>query len=200
MQAQIDLASGIATVRVRTRWPHVSRDVASYMVDELNARIITLRQPGSEADVAFIEEQLRQAKTDRDAAEQAWLAFRDANRVFVDWSPLAVENGRLRADVSRLNGRYEALQAAYTEATTNLLRDTRFIAVIEPPFLPGRANSRQVALSGTSGLVGGCLLAFMAVLVVQYLGRAPSADFGELRKAWYEFAAPIPILRRLFRT
>lgn len=200
MQVQRDLASGIFTVRVRTRWPHVSRDVATYVIDELNDLTVELRQATPEADVGFLEGRLRQTKAARDSAEQAWLAFRSANRDFGPWSPLTLEGQRLQAQFDRLDGRYEYLLTVYADAMTEALRDTPVIAVIQPPYLPMRPDSRQIAFSGTSGLVGGCLLAFLAVIVAQYAKRPPSAAFGELREAWDNFAAPIPILRRLFRT
>lgn len=200
VRVQRDIASGIFTVRVRTRWPHVSRDVATYMIDELNNHTIEMRQSRSEHHAVFIEQQLSQANAARAEAEQEVLAFRRANRDFGEWSDLAMENQRLQSEFDRLNNRYDYLQTAFTDAQIEALRDTPTMSVIQSPFLPRRPDPRQVAFAGTAGLMSGCLMAFVGVLLVQYLKRTPSAAIGELRKAWDDFAAPIPVLRRLSRT
>lgn len=199
VRVQRDIASGIFTVRVRTRWPHVSRDVAAYLIDELNNLTIELRQSQFEDRAAFIERQLDQANAARAKAEQELLAFRKANRDFGEWSELAMDNGRLQAEFNRMHDRYDRLQAAFADAQVEALRDTPTMAVIQSPFLPRRPDSRAIALAGTAGLMGGCLMTFVAVLLIQYVKRTPSAAVGELREAWDDFAAPIPVLRRLSR-
>lgn len=200
VRVQRDIASGIFTVRVRTRWPHVSRDVATYLIDELNNHTIELRQSRSEQAAASIEPQLNQANAAMVEAEQELLAFRKANRDFGEWSELAMENRRLQAEFNRLSDRYDDLRAAFADAQAEALRDTPTMVVVQPSFLPRRPDSRQIAFAGTAGLIGGCLMTFVAVLLVQYVKRTPSAAVGELRKAWDDFAAPIPVLRRLSRT
>ena len=200
VRVQRDIASGIFTVRVRTRWPHVSRDVATYLIDELNNLTVELRQSQFEDRAAFIERQLDQANAAKVKTEQALLAFRQANRDYGDWSELAMEHRRLQAEFNRMQDRYDGLQTAFADAQVEALRDTPTMSVIQPSFLPRRPDSRQIALAGTAGLMGGCLMTFVAVLLVQYVKRTPSAVLGELRKAWDDFAAPIPVLRRLTRT
>ncbi len=192
-----DVASGFIHVSASTPWPRVSQGVVARMLEEVDRFNVHIRQSSAHATQAFIEDQMRLVVADLSSAQAALQTFREQNRSFGSWSPLSAELDRLDSEVRRQRVLYESLTTTYANAQIEAKRDTPVITVIQDPFLPHRPDSRGLALGSSSGFVAGCLIAFLAVLVMRHYMHLPDSSRQELIGAARDLFAQIPFLRRL---
>lgn len=196
---RVDLPTGLIYLQVRTKWPRLSQAVAERMVEEVDWFNIQLRQERALRTEAFIAERIAEVVEEKDSAEAALQGFRAQNRVYGEWSPLSVQADRLAAEVVRLQLLYASLMETHSDAQIEAVRDTPVVTVLQQPFLPHRPDSRGLGLGIPSAFLTGCLLAFLAVFVVEHYRNSASASRAQLLDAARQFLDQLPFLRRIVR-
>lgn len=183
--------TGVVSVRVRTRFPSVSLEVANRLLQGVNEFNLVTRQSQAAEERRFTEGRLDAARTSLRSAEDALERFLRTNRQFENAPGLIIERDRLQRDVVLRQQIVTGLAQHYEDARVREVRDTPVITVIEKPVLPVEPDPR----GRVSMLVGGSAIALLAGIVaalfangigqLQAAGTDPS--FNLLIKEWKRF-------------
>lgn len=173
--AVVARSTGMVTVRVRTRSPHVSQTIAEQLLVGLNHFNLVTRQSQAREERQFSEARLAEAKATLRRAEDALQAFISVNRV-ADGSPaLRFEQGRLDREVQLQQQVVSTLAQQYEEHRIREVRDTPVITVFERPVPAARGDSGILPMIVAMATGIGLLLGLVWVL-----GR--DAVLGERRR------------------
>jgi uncharacterized protein involved in exopolysaccharide biosynthesis len=129
-------ATGAVTVRVKTRSPQVSLQIAHGLLDGLNQFNRVTRQSQAGEERRFTEGRLAAARASLRAAEDALQQFLQANRAFGNSPQLTFAQERLQREVSLHQQVVMGLAQLYEDARIREVRDTPVITLIERPTLP----------------------------------------------------------------
>jgi uncharacterized protein involved in exopolysaccharide biosynthesis len=128
--------TGVVTVRVRTRSPRASQEIAQSLVDELNRFNQATRQTQAAAERRFAEQRLEEVERKLQISEDSLAAFLRGNRQFNSNSQLKFEQDRLESHVSLNRDLLRSLSQQAEEARLREVRDTPVITVVERPVVP----------------------------------------------------------------
>lgn len=176
---------GSVNVRVRTRWPGVSQDIATLLlqrVDEFNLRA---RLETAEAELAFIDTRVDSARAALVNAENRLAAFLTANRA-VNEPALQFQRDRLDREVRFNEQLLIGLAQQREEARLRRARDVPSFTVVEYPRAPAVGEPRGTIIRGVLGMALGVLLAFCGLIAQRSLKAAAAADpelVGRLRRS-----------------
>lgn len=157
--------TGLITVRVSTKWPQVSQQVAARLLTIINDFNLGMRHSQASEERAFVEQRFADAATALRVAENRQQSFQQANRVYRSSPELSFEQERLARDVSLKQQLYTTLAQANEQARLDELRDTPFVTVVEQPTTPLRPTPRpwvkRAAIAVVVGLFIGVVIAFI---------------------------------------
>ncbi len=150
----VQKATGLVEVSVLTRWPTVSAEIATRLLDGVNDFNVRSAQLQASAERSFIEERLSVAQRDLRAAEDRLEAFLRANRQFEGAPALAFQRDRLQRSVVLQQEVFTTLTKSHEEVRMREVRATPVITVVDAPEVPVLPESRQ----GLAMLLIGCML------------------------------------------
>lgn len=152
------------TLECRAASPTLASDICSAILDEIKRHNNEVRGGKARQNREFVQSQLDTAKTELDAATEAFAKFTARNRKIV--SPA------LEADRDRLERLVRVKEDVYNTLSRQLVlarieeQETRptveIVQVPEPPLKRSApARTRTIVLAGVIGLALGCALAFV---------------------------------------
>jgi uncharacterized protein involved in exopolysaccharide biosynthesis len=169
--------TGTVSLEVTTRWPELSRQVATRMIALVSDFNLHRRQTKALAERRFVESRLAEARDSLRAVESRLQGFLQRNREYRNSPQLAFEYDRLDREVLMQQQVYTGLAQSYEAARIDEVRNTPVITVVEPPDLPAKPDARLALVKGIlAGLVGMGLGAFLAAarpLLAGLLGGWP---------------------------
>ncbi|MFN8178342.1 MAG: GNVR domain-containing protein [bacterium] len=136
-----DEETGIVSLDVTTKNPHLSADVANALVGSLEAYLIALRQDEGRKNRTFIDGRLGDVSHELSAAEDRLTKFRQANRQIGSSPELQTEEARLQRDVMIQEQVFLELQKQKEIAEIEEVKNTPVIKVLDtavPPIRPSR--------------------------------------------------------------
>jgi uncharacterized protein involved in exopolysaccharide biosynthesis len=190
--------SGTITVQLTTKWPELSRQIATRaiaLVDEFNR---TRRQSRAAEERTFVQERLNEAQRNLRASEDRMEQFLRDNRTFASSPQLVFENDRLQRDVAMRQQIMAGLTQAYEQARIDEVRNTPVITVVQRPEAPALPDRRRLVLKGLAAIVLGLMLGigialFREILMltretdqssVEEYEALKRATFAEVRRPW----------------
>jgi len=183
--------TGVVSVRVRTRFPNASLEVANRLLQGVNQFNLVTRQSQAAEERRFTEGRLDAARTSLRAAEDALERFLRTNRQLDNSPGLSIERDRLQRDVVLRQQIVTGLAQHYEDARVREVRDTPVITVIEKPTLPVEPDPRGrvgILVGGTAiGLLVGIVMALLANGFGQLQAAGTDPSFNLLVKEWKRF-------------
>lgn len=163
--------TGVVSVSVTTRWPVLSRAIASQILDLVNRFNLESRQSEAAAERRFIGGRLGVARSALRGAEDSLKSFLEANRRYANSPALTFEHDRLQRRVNLREQLYASLSISYERAKIEEVRNTPVITVVEAPLLPARPDSRHIVVGILLACVAGVLAAVLWALAVDLIAR-----------------------------
>ena len=171
-------ALGGVQLRVVTKWPSVSLQMAQELVRGVNQFNLEKRKSQAAAERQFVETQATEAERSLRDAEDRLQDFLQSNRMPANGSSeLAFQRDRLQREVGLRQQLYTTLVQSRAEARSREVRDTPVITVLEEPRLAVVPESRRVALKTVvGGLMGGLVGLLIAFLSQGLAGARKTPD------------------------
>jgi uncharacterized protein involved in exopolysaccharide biosynthesis len=181
VSADMDLTTGIVTVKTRARWPDLAEQMNRRILQAIQDFIFLKRSERYEAMHEFAAGRARAAARELSSAEQALLDFQVRNRRYDDSPQLDLEERRLRDEMERRLQLHVSLLLAAEETSIERLRDTPFITVIDSPEGGAYRTGLQLPIAIPVGLLLGGVMGIAAAAVVDGTTRShrfspPSPD------------------------
>jgi uncharacterized protein involved in exopolysaccharide biosynthesis len=151
--------ANIIEVKVATKWPDLSEQIADRVLVLVNEFNLERRQSQSRQEARFTGDRLAAARRELRQAEEAQLSFLRANRSYQESPTLAYEAVRLQRDVQLKQEVFITLNKGYEQARIAEVRDTPVLTVIDSAIAPVRRSSPRRTLGtliafAISGLIG----------------------------------------------
>lgn len=160
--------TSIVRVRVKTRWPSVSRQVTDRIVDLINEFNLQSRQIQAAAEAEFIAERLVGADSALRQSEAELEAFLLSNRQFERSPQLSFEHDRHERAVMVRQQVHSSLAQAYEQAQIDRVRNTPLITVVDRPERPIKPDRRRLILKSALAILIGTFIAVGMVVVDMY--------------------------------
>jgi uncharacterized protein involved in exopolysaccharide biosynthesis len=198
VQIRTGRETGIVTIKVRTEWPDLSREIAARLLDEIARFNLHTRQSQAAAERIFIEERVRSAREALLAAESAMQAFLLANRQWENSPDLTFQHDRLERDIALRQQVYTTLVQAFEQARISEVRDTPVITILQEPFLPPGPDERRLLLVGALAIALGGMAGVVLAFVVEAVKRPVAGDLAreDFRQTWDGLVRSLPFARR----
>lgn len=157
-----NIETGLVSYTVRLQGRELTRDVAEALQQAVIDFDLRSRNSQAREEREFVEGQLERARRELLEAENALKTFLENNRQFR--SPdLVFQSETLQRRVDLRQQVVASLAQSLEQARIEEVRNTPVVTVVEPPYVPGRPDSRGGVLKVLVGLIAG---AFLAVVVV----------------------------------
>jgi uncharacterized protein involved in exopolysaccharide biosynthesis len=172
VSADMDLTTGIVTVKTRARWPDLAEQMNRRILQAIQDFIFLKRSERYAAMHEFAAGRERAAARELSSAEQALLDFQVRNRRYDDSPQLDLEERRLRDEMERRLQLHVSLLLAAEETSIERLRDTPFITVIDSPESGAHRTGLQLPIAIPVGLLLGGVMGIAAAAVVDGTTRS----------------------------
>jgi len=163
-----NLKTGVITLRVTTRWPDLSRQVAQTFLDRVNTFNLMSKQQRGSADQAFAQERMDSLMLELNRAEDRLAEFERRNRQWQDSPTLAVDHERLSRAVSIHQQIVVSFSQLYEQTRIEATRSTPVITVVETPESPALPDPRMLVLKTLLALVLGGVGAVVTALALDW--------------------------------
>lgn len=178
MEGKITLAynemEGYNTLSVKDTDPEIAAQLAKWLEDQLQEKIIAFKIQNTQALFDFTEEQFTEKQMEVYELQGRLASFTEQNQ--------NINSAFVRNELRRLESEYDMLNAVYTElakqkeeAALQLKKDTPIFTIINPVTVP----NEKVGTSGVLILMIFVILGFMLAVCVVFIKE----PIKELRKA-----------------
>ncbi len=185
----VNRETGTVTLRVELDDPAVSREVAGWLVQELDQFNSVRRQTGARNRRIFLEGRLAELDKEQRSATDSLRGFLEANRQYQDAPALLFEARRRQARLDQINEVITNVRREYENARTDEVNDTPVLTIVEAPTLPVRRSFPQrkllVILAAVSSLMLGMAFAYLGEAVRQW-NRTDAEGRADMEAAWAE--------------
>jgi uncharacterized protein involved in exopolysaccharide biosynthesis len=192
LDISLDEASGIITLKVRDRDPHVAAAIAMSVLRTLNDFTVTVQRTTSGATRRFLEDRLASVTQDLEVAERELRDFLAENRSYSESPTLQLEAARLQRRIDIVQQRYLDLSSELEQARSTEVQDTPVLTVLQQPAAPVRRSWPRRKLMLAGWLVAGGLVA----LIVVGLRAALAQYSSEGSTTWLALRAELDSARR----
>ena len=152
-----DKKTGIITITATAPDPVVAATVARLSLEYLTNYITTYRTEKARKQVAFLIQQVQEAKGKYQALEYSLSAYRDRNRsLFL--STAKIEEQRLQADYLLAQSVYNELSKQMEQAKIKVQEETPVFKALEPPTVPLRKSGPKRTLIMLGFAIAGAFL------------------------------------------
>jgi uncharacterized protein involved in exopolysaccharide biosynthesis len=159
----VDREAGLVTVRVSTRWPSVSEQLAQALRDAVEHFNLHARRSQASAEQAFLAERLDTARGELVRSELALQEFLLRNRSWSNDPRLAFEHDRLEREIGLRQNVYTVVSQSFEQARAAAVRNTPSVSLVETGRMPLVGDRRYTLLkAATTTIVSfGVLLTFL---------------------------------------
>lgn len=185
----VDARQGVVILRTTAQWPELARQINRRMLQLVNEFNLGKRQSRAAAERHFVEQRVRRAHQELEAAEADLLEFYQRNRLYQDSPELSFERDRLERIVSLRQQVHNSLAQSYEQARIDEVRDTPVITIVDSADDALVMSGKNVKLSGVLGFIVGGMFALALAIALEYMSReramgsAEYSQFVELRRA-----------------
>lgn len=189
---------GLLRFTVRAASPSLAWQIASALLDQLQAMNVRTRQVQAAAGRAFLEGRATIAKAAMRSAEDSLLAFLQKNRDFSNSPTLSFEHDRIQRSVQMRQALYVTLMQSLDQASMDAVRNTPELVVVEAPVIPAqrlpRGTVMMTVVFGMLGALGGMMWVVMSEQYERARKQEPQV-YGSLEEAWRGFLAEIVTIK-----
>jgi uncharacterized protein involved in exopolysaccharide biosynthesis len=168
--------ANIIEVKVSSRWPDLSEEIAARIFSYVNEFNLERRQSQAAAERKFVQARVEAESTSLAESEAAATEFLRTNRTYLNSPTLSLRYDRLRRNVDRHQEVFTSLLQSLEHARLDEVRNTPVVTAIDLPAGSAVPKPKGVILGGFIGLFFG---AFLGV------GLASLRDL--LRKARHDY-------------
>lgn len=163
VSAGIDKMSGVLTVEVKMPDPTLAAACATFSLNYLK-QFVTEYRGGKKAEkLAFLRQQMAEAKIKYRNAEVVLNAYRDRNRNAYT-NVAKIEEQRLQNDYLQAQTLYGELARQLEAARLQALEDSPVIKVLEPPMVPNWKSTPKRSLYALGFAIFGGLITLLFIL------------------------------------
>lgn len=179
----VDRDAGLLSVRVRSAWPELSRQLLRRLMVVLDSTTVVRERQRAERERVFFEERLSTAQKELAQAEDALSGFLNQNRTYAGSPQLQVAFGRLQRQVDFRQQVVTAMAQSFEQARLDAVRNTPSFAFVDDPEGPVRESSRPVRDAAVWLVVGVglVLIVLLALDALDYLEQRDPGQYAELR-------------------
>jgi len=164
IEVAVDRQSSIITLSINAQEPQLAADIASCLIEELDAHQKEFKTTRVGEKRQFINERMSEVKNDLESAEDDLKTFRERNRQIV--SPaLLLEQERFEREVEVQKDIFITLKQEYELAKIQEVEEATVVHVLDPPEAPIEKSSPKrtlsVILAGFLGIGMGIVAAFI---------------------------------------
>lgn len=164
-----DKKTGIITIMAIEPDPVVAAIVARLSLEYLTNYITTYRTEKARKQVAFLVQQVGEAKETYRSSEYALSSYRDRNRnLFLETAKIGEQ--RLQADYLLAQSVYNELSKQLEQAKIKVQEETPVFKILEPPAVPLRKSGPKRTLIILGFAVAGAFFS-MAILLARLVSR-----------------------------
>ena len=160
-----NIKTSIMTISVDASEPKLAADIATALIDELDAHQKQFNTKQAAKKRIFIQERIKDVNVDLVRAEESLKDFRIQNRKYVDSPSLLLEFERLLREVEVQKQLYITLKQEFEMAQIEEVEESDILHILDSPEIPlerSKPNrSLMVVLSGILGLGMGAALGFI---------------------------------------
>ncbi len=161
--AGIDKMSGVLTVGVSMPDPTLAAACATFGLDYLRTFVTEYRGGKKTEKVAFLRQQMAEAKNKYRRAEEVLNGYRDRNRNAYT-NVAKIEEQRLQNDYLQAQTLYGELARQLEAARLQALEDSPVLKVLEPPMVPNWRSSPKRKFYALGFAIFGSLVALLFIL------------------------------------
>ncbi len=176
-----DISTGINTLNISTFEPKLSADIASALIEELDAHQRAYNNSKISQTREFVEERIIEVEKELNASEEELKNFRDQNRRLENSPALLLEQQRLLREVSVLTGVFTTLKQQLEMTKIEEVKESDYVIILDPPEIPlqpkDQKKMKKIVLTSIAGIGIGLFLAFFR----EYLSNSPKEDLDKLR-------------------
>ncbi len=202
LSVSTDPKPGLVTIRITSRYPELSAQIAERALELVNRFNLETRQTQARQERAFVEGRLKELETELQLAEDSLKEFLENNRQFRGSPDLLFDHDRLERRVVMRQQVFTNLIQAYEQARMDEVRNTPVITTFEEPLLPALPDSRHLLARGLIVIfLGGVIAIFLAIgLEVFHRSRLDAPEQAErLRHLQEEVLQEIRLPWRMLR-
>jgi uncharacterized protein involved in exopolysaccharide biosynthesis len=167
--AVFDKKTGILTITAVEPDPVVAATVARLSLEYLTNYITTYRTEKARKQVAFLVQQVGEAREKYQSSEYALSSYRDRNRsLFLNTAK--IEEQRLQADYLLAQSVFSELSKQLEQAKIKVQEETPIFKTLEPPTVPLRKSGPKRTFIMLGFAVAGAFLS-VVLLVVRLISR-----------------------------
>ena len=163
VSAGIDKMSGVLTVEVNMPDPILAAACATFSLDYLKTFVTEYRGGKKTEKVAFLRQQMAEAKEKYRRAEVVLNGYRDRNRNAYT-NVAKIEEQRLQNDYLQAQTLYNQLTPQLEAARLQALEDAPVLKVLEPPMIPNWRSSPKRKFYALGFAIFGGLVALLFIL------------------------------------
>ena len=188
--------TGTVTLSVTTEWPDLSKAIADELLAEVARFNLSTRQSQAAEERRFIEERVRQAEEELEAAEDSLRLFLEANRQWQDSPLLRFRHDALQREVTLRSSVLTTLVQSFEQARISEVRDTPVITVLQDPYMPPGPDDRRLLLSVALGVVLGGMMGIVLAFVVEAFRRPSGGDPAkeDFQETWKGLKRSLPFV------
>lgn len=175
--------TGLISLQVQAPHPDLAVQIATTLIQNVDAVNLRLRQRQAQADRQFAESRVAELGAELHAAEERLSQFMQTNKDYRSSPRLSLEQERLSREVEMRQSVYGSMAASYEQDRIESVRDNPVITVVDSPIRPAKPDSRGLA----KGLLVGTILGAMLSVLAAYLNETWSH-----RRAQHELKAIEP--------
>lgn len=168
---EADDATGIVTVSVDTRNPHLSASVVRRFIAVIDSFNTVVRQTSARARRAFLESRVAVTYDSLLAAQGRMEDFLEGNLTWRSSPRLVAQHERLALDQELKTEVYQSIVSQFEDARIDEINDTPVLTVVSPPLLPTIPSSPRPLLFVVIAFVVGCVVG-LALAVMQEYARS----------------------------
>lgn len=188
--------TGTVTLSVTTEWPDLSQAIAEELLAEAARFNLNTRQSQAAEERRFIEERVREAEAELEAAEDSLRLFLEANRQWQDSPLLVFRQQALQREVTLRSSVLTTLVQSFEQARISEVRDTPVITVLQDPYFPPGPDDRRLVLAAALGIVLGGMMGIVLAFVVEAFRRPSEGDPAkeDFQETWDGLKRSIPFV------
>jgi len=167
--------TGLISLQVQAPQPDLAVQIATTLVQNVDAVNLRLRQRQAQADRQFAETRVAELGAELHAAEERLSEFMQTNKDYRSSPRLSLEQERLSREVDMRQSVYGSMAASYEQDRIESVRDNPVITVVDSPIRPAKPDSRGIS----KGLLIGTILGAMLAVLAAYLNETWSSRRAE---------------------
>ena len=160
-----DKTSGIYTITLSASEPKFVKNLATALIEELDAHQRDYNKARTIETRRFIESRISDTRIELEIAEEDLKNFNNRNRRIENSPALQLERQRLAREVSVLTGVFTTLKQQFETAKIEEVKESDYVVVLDPPEIPLTRSKpkrkRMVVIAGICGIFFGIVIGLL---------------------------------------